>query len=211
MLHCWNFNPLKRPTFLGLSALLSPCFGDAEFRMASFFYHGEQSFVNKDNRLKVLEAPAVSLGKLNISCNQDPAHALACALSTLFCGTDEDSSYEYNDQNFDPRDNFSAASMQFGAISRTVTVKASPIGSGHFNKTHLVNCSPEDISLKQSDNGIALSEVQCLLRLCEHDPSLAVPPFVDSESFPLISNHIKKFSADECTNFELSKFRNLIT
>ncbi|CAI2728552.1 unnamed protein product [Schistosoma spindalis] len=210
MLHCWNFNPLKRPTFLGLSALLSPCFGDAKFRMASFFYHGEQSFVNKDNRSKVLEAPAVSLGKLNISCNQDPAHALASALSTLFCGTDEDSSYEYSDQNFDPPDNFSAPSMQFGAVSRTVTVKGSLVGSGHFNKTHLMNCSPEDISLKQSDNGIALSKVQCLLRLCEHDPSLAVPAFVDSESFPLISNHIKKVSNDECTNFELSKFRNLI-
>uniref|UniRef100_A0A3Q0KC77 receptor protein-tyrosine kinase n=1 Tax=Schistosoma mansoni TaxID=6183 RepID=A0A3Q0KC77_SCHMA len=210
MLHCWNFNPLKRPTFLGLCALLSPCFGDAKFRLASFFYHGEQSFVNRDNRSKVLEAPAVSLGKLNISCNQDPAHALASALSTLFCGTDEDSSYDYSDRNIDPPDDFSAPSMQFGAISRTATVNESSIGSGHFSETRLVNCSSEDVSLKQNDNGIALSEVQCLLRLCEPDSNLAVPAFVDSESFPLISNHIMKFDTDECTNFELSRTRNVI-
>ncbi|CAH8502571.1 unnamed protein product [Schistosoma turkestanicum] len=208
MLHCWNFNPLKRPTFLGLCALLSPCFGDAKFRLASFFYHGEQSLVNKDDRSKILEAPAISLGRLNISHNQDPAHTLASALSSLFCDTDEDSFYDQSDQNIVPPDSCSAPLTQLSLSSRASTVKHSPIGSGRLNET---NCSSsENESLKQNDTNIALSEVQYLLRLCGPDESLTIPAFVDSESFPLISSPTVKSVNNPCTNFEMSGTRNVI-
>ncbi|KAH8876014.1 molluscan insulin-related peptide(s) receptor [Schistosoma japonicum] len=187
MLHCWNFDPLKRPTFLGLCALLSPCFGDAKFRLASFFYHGEQSLVNNDRRSNILEAPAVSLGKLSISSNRDPAHILASALSTLFCGIDEDPSCDSNGRNFDPTNDPSTSLLRFTATT-TSSSKSSPIFNADRDyKTHQITCnSSEDTSVNLNDNRVALSEVQCLLRLCGSDSNPTLPVFVDSESFPLI-------------------------
>lgn len=50
MLHCWTFNSHERPTFFDLCVLLAPRFGDAEFRVASFFYTDGSAFESfRDN------------------------------------------------------------------------------------------------------------------------------------------------------------------
>ncbi|BHF65615.1 hypothetical protein SprV_0200862800 [Sparganum proliferum] len=55
MLHCWAFRPSQRPSFLQLLTLLAPRFADADFRQASYFFHGDE--------LSQTPAPAIAAEK----------------------------------------------------------------------------------------------------------------------------------------------------
>ncbi|VDQ02597.1 unnamed protein product [Trichobilharzia regenti] len=207
MLHCWNFNPSKRPTFLGLCALLSPRFGDAKFRLASFFYHGEQRVIGNQNRSKVLEAPAISLGKLNVSPDQDPAHNLATLLSTFLVNPDDDLGLD--DNNLDPclTDDCSASLIEFKVNSPITSRKSCHTFSGDPEAKRAYAISDKDVPSGLNDSNAALSEVHGLLRFKGLHSSPVTSPFVDSCSFLFTSDEITK-SVSDLQNDEFKPVEN---
>ncbi|CAH8547973.1 unnamed protein product [Heterobilharzia americana] len=184
MLHCWKFDPLKRPTFLELCTLLSPRFGDAKFRLASFFYHGEQCVFTNNCLPKALEAPVISLGKLSLSPDQDPAQNLATFLTTFLASPDDELSFDENIEDSCPVDGCSSSLVQFGASSLAVSDKHNHIVCDDPDgETHCVlrSCF-ENKPSKQDVIKITVSEVENTLRLERLDT--ATSHSMDSDILP---------------------------